>query len=349
MLRTEDGMTVIKKNFSPLVLFTLIALLSCGQKVNSVILDTDIGSSTDDLFAMQLLYHYADSKEIKLIGIIVDREGQENAYLADLMNTYYGYEEVPIGLVRNGIKNPKIWIDYKKLPEWKNKNADKTEEKNLIFPYTCYDESYPDGYKLYRELLASQPDKSVVVCSIGFLTCLSQLLKSQADEYSDLDGVELVKRKVKAIYLMGGVFNGAIEKIEYNFSQGIDFVQDFFALLPSEVDLVFSPGEVGDALDYKVENVISDISWTDTHPIKQVYLNCNCNTGQKMWDVLPVINAVKGDDWFVLSPRGRVEVLRNTRTIFTPDPKGNYRYQIPGDEAWAQKIFAEIKKSYGRK
>lgn len=174
-------------------------------------------------------------------------------------------------------------------------------------------------------------------------------MKSQADEYSDLNGVELVKRKVKAIYLMGGVFNGAIEKIEYNFSQGIDFVQDFFALLPSEVDLVFSPGEAGDAFDYKVENVISDISWTDAHPIKQVYLNCNCNTGQKMWDVLPVINAVKGDDWFLLSPRGRVEVLRNTRTIFTPDPKGNYRYQIPGDEAWVQKIFAEIKKSYGRK
>ena len=205
MLRTEDGRTVIKKNFFPLVLLTLIALLSCGQKVNSVILDTDIGSSTDDLFAMQLLYHYADSKEIKLIGIIVDREGQENAYLADLMNTYYGYEEVPIGLVKNGIKNPKVWIDYKKLPEWKNKNADKTEEKNLIFPYTCYDESYPDGYKLYRELLASQPDKSVVVCSIGFLTCLSQLLKSQADEYSDLNGVELVKRKVKAIDLMARI------------------------------------------------------------------------------------------------------------------------------------------------
>ena len=68
-----------------------------------------------------------------------------------------------------------------------------------------------------------------------------------------------------------------------------------------------------------------------------------------MWDVLPVINAVKGDDWFLLSPPGRVEVLRNTNTIFTPDPKGNYRYQIPGNEAWIQKIFAEIKKSYGRK
>ena len=349
MPRTERGRTVFKKFFFLLILFTLIALLSCGQKVNSVILDTDIGSSTDDLFAMQLLYHYADSNDIKLIGIIVDREGQESAYLADLMNTYYGHEEIPIGLVKNGIKNSKVWIDYKKLPEWEKKNADKTEGKNLIFPYSCYDESYPDGYKLYRELLASQPDKSVKICATGFLTCLSQLLQSQADEYSDLNGVELVKRKVKAIYLMGGVFNGAIEKIEYNFSQGMDFVQDFFTLLPSEVDLVFSPGEAGDPIEYKPENVISDIYWTDAHPIKQVYLNCNCNTGQKMWDVLTVIHAVKGDDWFTLSPRGRVRVMENTRSIFTPDPKGNCRYQIAGDDAWVQKIFAEIKDSYGRK
>lgn len=329
-----------------LSLISLVFLfLSCAPKANSVILDTDIGSSTDDLFALQMLYHYADLKEINLLGIIVDREGQESAYLADLMNTYYGHPEVPIGLVKNGIKNPKIWIDYKRLPEWKTQN----EDDKLIFPYSCYDESYPDGYKLYRKILSSQPDKSVSVCSIGFLTCLSQLLQSQADEYSDLMGIELVKRKIKTIYLMGGVFHNAIEKHEYNFSQGMDFVQVFFALLPSEVDVVFSPGEAADLLEYKIEDVISDIYWTDTHPIKQVYLNCNCNTGQKMWDVLTVVHAVKGDDWFTLSPRGIVEVSPNAETKFTPDPKGNFRYQIRGDDKWSEKIFAEIKKSYKKK
>ena len=148
---------------------------------------------------------------------------------------------------------------------------------------------------------------------------------------------------------MGGIFGNSIEEIEYNFSQGMDFVQTFFDLLPPEVDIVFSPGEVGDPIEYKPEDVISDIHWTDAHPIKQVYLNCNCNTGQKMWDVLPIINAVKGDDWFTLSPRGRVKVMKNTRSVFTPDTKGNCRYQIPGNEAWAQNIFAEIKSSYGRK
>lgn len=336
---------MLKKLLVSLTFLFLFLFYSCEKPANSIILDTDIGSSTDDLFAIQLLYHYADLNEAEVLGIIVDREGKESAYIADLMNTYYGHEEVPIGLIKNGIKNPKIWINYKKLPEWKQKN----ESENLIFPYSCYDESYPDGYKLYRKILASQPDKSVKICSIGFLTCLSQLLQSQPDEYSELNGVELVKRKVNTIYIMGGLFGEAIEEIEYNFSQGMDFVQNFFNLLPQEVDVVFSPGEAGDYIEYKPENVISDIYWTDTHPIKQVYLNCFCNTGQKMWDVLPIINAVKGDDWFTLSPRGTVELMPNTRTNFTPDPKGNIRYQIAGNEAWVEKILDEIKSSYKKK
>ena len=40
-----------------------------------VILDTDIGSSTDDLFAMEMLYRYEDEGRCKLLGIVVDRPG----------------------------------------------------------------------------------------------------------------------------------------------------------------------------------------------------------------------------------------------------------------------------------
>lgn len=50
--------------------------------------------------------------------------------------------------------------------------------------------------------------------------------------------------------------------------------------------MVFSPMETGQTVEYTPEQVISDISWTDAHPIKQVYMNCNCNTGQRMWDVM---------------------------------------------------------------
>ena len=324
------------------ILLALLGLSSCKGPASSIILDTDIGSSTDDLFALQLLYHYIETENVKLLGIIVDRENVENAHIVDVMNNYYKHENIPIGLIQDGIKDSKVWIDYKNLPNYTNENG------KPMFKKSSFD-SYPEGYKIYRKLLSSQPDKSVKICSIGFLTCLSQLLQSQADEYSDMTGVELVRRKVSRIYIMGGVFGNAIEKTEYNFFQAIDYVLNFFSLLPADVEVILSPGEVGDLIDYKVENVISDIDWTDTHPIKQVYLQCDVNTGQKMWDVLPIIHAVKGDDWFNLSPRGTVEVTPNAETRFTPNPKGNIRYQIPGDDKWAEKIFAEIKKSYGKK
>ena len=39
-----------------------------------VILDTDIGSSTDDLFAMEMLYQYQNEGRCKLLGVVVDRQ-----------------------------------------------------------------------------------------------------------------------------------------------------------------------------------------------------------------------------------------------------------------------------------
>ena len=74
-----------------------------------VILDTDIGSSTDDLFAMQMLYRYADEGKCKFLGVVVDRQGEDYAALADVMNTYFGYPDLPIGLERHGILNFSPW------------------------------------------------------------------------------------------------------------------------------------------------------------------------------------------------------------------------------------------------
>jgi inosine-uridine nucleoside N-ribohydrolase len=53
----------------------------------------------------------------------------------------------------------------------------------------------PDAVELYRQILAAQPDHSVVIVSIGFLTNISNLLRSGPDQYSSLTGVELVNQK----------------------------------------------------------------------------------------------------------------------------------------------------------
>ena len=307
------------------------------QKDIRVILDCDMGSSTDDLFALMMLYRYMDMKRCTLLGVIVDRMDRANADAVDVMNNYYGYPDIPIGLEKAGVKDPHVYIPYHNMAYARDVDG------NVLFKRSIGDKGeYMDGYKLYRKLLAAQPDKSVTIASIGFVTCLSRLLQSGPDEYSPLDGVELMRRKVKEIYAMGGVFGDAVEP-DYNFKAAIDFSLKFFELLPKEIDIVFSPGEVGDPLDYRPETVISDMDWTDLHPIKWTYQYLNCDTGQKMWDPQAVINAVEGDALYKLSPRGWVTLTPNGETLFKEDPKGNARYQYPGDPVWCDLVLKYIR------
>ena len=307
------------------------------QRDVRIILDCDMGSSTDDLFALMMLHRYMDLGRCNLIGVIVDRMGRANADIVDVLNNFYGHPDVPIGLETDGQKDTHVWITYHNLPY-----ARSTEGVPMFKRSVGDDGTYMEGYKLYRKLLSEQPDRSVTIASIGLVTTLARLLESGPDEYSPLNGVELVRAKVKDIYAMGGVFGDAVEP-DYNFKQAIDFSLKFFELLPREVDVVFSPGEVGDPLDYRPELVISDMSWTDLHPIKWTYQFLNCDTGQKMWDPQAVINAVEGDDFYKLSPRGFVKLTRNGETLFTPDPKGNCRYQYPGDAVWCDTVLKYIR------
>jgi len=301
------------------------------EGVPLVILDTDICSSTDDIFAMEMLYRYADQGRCRLLGVVVDRLGKGHAAFADVMNTYFGYPDLPIGQVCYGIKDAQIFTDYRRVLDVREPDG------RAMFRRTVKDyDLLPDGFLLYRRLLAEQPDNSVSIISIGFLTCLAQLLESGPDEYSSLSGVELVRQKVKCIYIMGGSFNQQTEG-ELNFALGITFSQTFFRLWPKDVDMVFSPGEVGDMVYYAPEQVIADISWTDSHPIKQVYMMDGYDDpSQRMWDPLAVIQAIEGDEGFILSERGYVSIDDKAVTTFTPSHSGNCRYQLPGNDEWVK-------------
>ena len=255
-----------------------------------VILDCDMGSSTDDLFALMMLYRYMDMKRCTLLGVIVDRMDRANADAVDVMNNYYGYPDIPIGLEKAGVEAPHVYIPYHNMAYARSIDAEPLFKRSV-----GDDGEYMDGYKLYRKILAQQPDKSVTIASIGFVTSLARLLESGPDEYSPLSGLELVQRKIKNIYCMGGVFGDSFEH-DYNFTAAIDFSLKFFELWPKDIDIVFSPGEVGDPLYYSAAQIIEDMSWTDAHPIKWIYQFLTEDKFQKMWDPLAVLNAVEGDE-----------------------------------------------------
>lgn len=304
----------------------------------SIIVDTDLGGSTDDLFALAMLHRYMDEGRCRLLGVVVDRPGEVNVALADVLNTFYRHTSVPVAWARGGVDEAEIWTDYRDLPTYTDAQGE------LLFQRSLFDyAALPDGYRLYRRLLASAPDGSVRICSIGFVNVLASLLSSQGDEYSPLAGVELVRRKVKALYIMAGSF-ASEPQVEYNLSRCMEASRTFFDLWPVEVPVCFSPSEVGEAIHYPVEQVLADFSALGLHPIQQVYQRCPIDEGQRMWDPLPVLQAVEGDSLFTLSESGRVVMDDSARTLFVPDARGHCRYQKPGTAAWCQEILNRIRR-----
>lgn len=317
------------------------ATLANDKKPVQMILDSDFGSSTDDLFALMMLNHYMDDGLVDLKGIVVDREGEKNAALVDIFNTYYGHPEVPIGLERNGVKNPRCFIPYNGICDLKDAQG------TPLFKRTVDTSRCPEGYKLYRQLLSQADDKSIVVVAIGFATTLAQLFESGADEYSPLSGVELFGKKVKSVYIQSGRFEAGDSLSGYNMRAASRQSAIFYDRLPKNVDLIMSPSNVGDQIDYLPKDVLVDLSYTEINPIKAVYTHYTCDTGQRMWDTNCLVQAVLGDAEYNLSPRGWVTFVdrgEESLMLFKADPQGNARYQLPGDTYLAQQKLMDIRR-----
>jgi hypothetical protein len=73
-------------------------------------------------------------------------------------------------------------------------------------PITHYDQ-VPVATDAYRKALAASPDNSVNIASIGLPTNLADLLDTQADQYSNLTGRDLISKKVHTIVFMDGGYN----------------------------------------------------------------------------------------------------------------------------------------------
>ena len=251
----------------------------------AAILDCDLGSSTDDLFALTMLYDAHQKGLIDFKAVMIDRGGLENLRLADIMNTYYGFASMPIGKVHDAPKSPQVFIPY-----WKMAKPEEYKEMPT-FKRTYTDEQLeqlPDAETLYRQILAKEPDSSVVVFSIGFPTNIAHLLDSKADNFSDLDGVALVKKKVKALYIMGGELSLDTPEPDYNLKQDPQNAQTMMDKWPSKI--YFSPGSTGQKIDYVPERVIADqkkLNLEDS-PVCKTYELFDCNTGQRMWDACAI-------------------------------------------------------------
>ena len=314
-----------------LLLFLAVGIVlfpACGKKTASeadmplsVIFETDLGNDIDDALAMDLLYKYQDAGIIRLLAVNLNKNGQAPAGFADILNTWYGYPDIPIGVIRDGVDCEKdADVNYAKAVV----DLSDADGKPLFARSHPGYADYPDAVTLYRKILAAEPDSSVVIASVGFSTNLARLLETTADGISPLTGKELVAKKVKLLSMMAGCFIDP-NNHEYNVFKDIPAAKAVFEGWPTPV--VTSPVEVGGGIKYPASSIENDFSWAPQHPVVEAYKAYRpMPYDRPTWDPTAVLYAVEGGDWFTVSAPGRIEVTEDGSTLFTEDPEGTRRY-----------------------
>ena len=164
-----------------------------------MIFDTDMGNDVDDALALAMLHAFASRGEVKLLAVTVSKDNPWAAEYVRLVDEYYGRGAIPVGIVHDG-KTQEDGLYVRQVCELHGRQPDKA--------------AVPDAVQLLRKTLAAEPDGAVTLIQVGFSTNLARLMESAPDRYSNLSGMELVKKKVRLLTVMAGNFAAA--KPEYN-------------------------------------------------------------------------------------------------------------------------------------
>ena len=291
-----------------------------------IIFDTDMGNDIDDALALGLIHAFQSRMECRLLAVTITKDNEYAAPFVDLINTFYGRADIPIGVVRKGV-TPKDGNYLRPV-------IDATENGKKCYPHDIKSgKDAPEAVELLRKVLSLQPDGSVVFVQVGFSTNLARLLKSESDKYSTLTGTELVQRKVRLLSIMAGCFCNIKGKPypEYNIIKDLKSAQQLFENWPGEI--VVSGWEIGPKIEYPATSIENDYRYVKHHPVAHAY-QCYIKMpyDRPSWDLTSVLYAVRPDrGYFDLSEPGSIIVNESGCTIFTPKPSGKHRYLIVND------------------
>lgn len=298
-----------------------------GQKLN-VIFDSDMGPDYDDVGAIAMLHAYADSGYVNILATIACTRYEEVASIFSVFNTYFKRPDISVGVPKGDAyygKDRQHWSDtlVAKYPHSIKSNAD-----------------VPDAVQLYRKILASQPDHSVTLITVGFFTNLDNLLKTGADSYSPLSGKELVKKKVRLLVSMAGKFP---EGKEFNIIKRP--AEGYRVFSGWETPVLFTGWEIGAKI--KTGLTLVNNPAIQNSPVKDAYriampMRPIDHEGRMAWDQTAVLIAVKGYKPFYEVVRGTVKVNPDGSDSWTNNAKGRQAYLV--DKMSPEKITAYIEK-----
>lgn len=307
---------------------------AAADKPVGLIFDTDICGDVDDVLALGMIHAMESRGACKLLAVTVSVDNPKTVPFVDLVNTFYGRGEVPVGCVGEG--GVKLEGKYLKM-------VDAVDDGKSRYPHDL--STAPSATAVLRKALAAQPDQSVVIAQVGFSTNLDRLLDSPGDDYSPLSGVDLVKAKVKFLSLMAGAFTpvrGDAHYREYNVIKDIPSCARMVAKWPTE--LVWSGFEIGIALPYPATSIERDYGYVKHHPLAEAYyLYEPPPHNRPTWDLTSVLYAVHPDrGYFDLSPSGDVTIEKDGYCRYAPAADGRSRYLILPDEARKARVLEAL-------
>ncbi len=303
------------------ICWLLLASSPTQAEPPGIIFDTDIGNDIDDALALAMLHSLESRGHCRLLAITSTKDHPLSAPFVDLLNTFYGRPDLPIGAVRKGVTP----AEGKFLGL-----AGEKQGETWRYPHDLISgEQAPTATGLLRRTLAAQPDDSVVIVQVGFSTNLARLLDSTADDHSPLSGRELIKRKVRFISVMAGSFApvpGRTRHLEYNVVQDLPAARKVLTQWPTPV--IASGYEIGVQLRFPHGSIAEDFKYVADHPIPEAYRRyCGPEHDRPSWDLTSVLYAVFPErGYFTLSPRGKIHLAQDGYTFFEEDAKGNCRY-----------------------
>jgi inosine-uridine nucleoside N-ribohydrolase len=273
-----------------------------------VIFDTDMSTDYDDVGAITLLHYYADHGKAKILATIASSKPPHIAACLSVFNTYFKTPDIPIGVpvgAANTDSDSQKWSDsiIAKYPHKIKTNA-----------------GAMDAVKLYRKILASQPDNSVTIITVGFFTNIANLLQSKPDSYSALSGEQLVNRKVLRMVSMAGQYPSGSE---YNMDD--QAAASIYIFKHFTRPVIFSGFEIGEKIHTGLPLIHNDKIVND--PVKDVFRisipqSKDDVNGRMSWDETAVFVALHGPAPYYKLVPGKVQIA----------PDGSDTWVTPGNQ-----------------
>src|SRR5689334_3221125 len=230
-----------------------------------LIIDTDFGQWWDDVAALAAVHAAADRGQVRILGVMSDVDNRWNAPALDALDTWYGRPGIPIGVPSGA---PVVEQNYSQLLATRYPHAGRPV----------------DAVALYRRLLRAQPDHSVTVLSIGALTNLAQLLRTDR---------ALVRRKIARTVIMGGEYPAASAP-EWNFGLDLAATRQVVDGWPTPV--VYDGFEVGGRVFVGNHVCATHPAGSPVRAVFDVLYGCGHDQTDGTWDPTALYFAVFGAD-----------------------------------------------------